>query len=147
MTLDEIDAMTDEDVEALFYCARWPPDGAPKCPSCQSREFYALDSRRTRKCRACGKQYSLLSGTALSHSKVPLRRLLMSMVLFCDGVPAREAGRIVGGNDKAAWVLNRKFAALGARDPRGMLHEAMQSPSTPELRGYWQKHLNGGRPR
>lgn len=51
--------------------SRWP-DGF-RCPRCGAEAFTRLSTRALFECHGCGRQTSVTAGTALAHTKVPLR--------------------------------------------------------------------------
>ena len=100
---------------------RWP-DGAV-CPHCDSRHASYLEprngkSRATRtgkqsqrrvwQCLDCRKQYSVLTGTMMHGTKVPIRvwaLVMFEMVSSKNGVAAREIERKYGVCCRTAWHL------------------------------------------
>jgi hypothetical protein len=125
----------DEDAAyALFERARWggPPDRCPHCGR-SSRCYYlrprANGARRTRtgattyrrlwKCGACRRQFSVLSGTVLAGSRVPVRIWLAVLANWPDsGTPTpRSIVESLGLTPETArQVIRRLAAALAGRD-------------------------------
>lgn len=109
--------MADEEVHAFFMRMRWGPNAEHEqvCPSCGviNRHHY----KRTRKqwvCKDCGHTFSLTSGTILADRKVPLRKLLETMVLWSHstkGMSASQLSRSVGLSMKTMFVLLHKLRA------------------------------------
>jgi transposase-like protein len=77
--------MSDRGAENVFLRLRWPEtDGKPVCPSCGCRVCY--DCRRPAgqarwRCKACGADFSVTSGTLFAWHKLPLRTYLMAIVV------------------------------------------------------------------
>src|SRR5207253_4103806 len=87
---------TEADAYAYMEKLRWP-DG-PVCPHCRSMErHYFLKprggtratrtgsptERRVWKCKACRKQFSVITGTVFHGTKVPLHTWLMVVFEMC----------------------------------------------------------------
>lgn len=62
---------TESAAHAFLVSWRWPNGFV--CPTCSGRRFAFLARRRLWQCRACRRQTSITAGTALQHSKIPLR--------------------------------------------------------------------------
>lgn len=105
---------------------RW--DGTPECPHCGNNErCYFLTpkngtSRKTRtgsasqrrlwKCGACRKQFSVLTGTVMHGTKIPVRTWVFVMFEMCaskNGIAAREIERKYGITNRAAWFLTHRI--------------------------------------
>src|SRR3954462_4961552 len=69
--------MSDRGAENVFLRLRWPEtDGKPLCPRCGCQICY--DCRRSEhqprwRCKACGADFSVTSGTLFAWHKLPLR--------------------------------------------------------------------------
>lgn len=62
---------------ARFVAVRWP-EGA-FCPHCRGTKIYAFSDKKTHKCAACGRRFSIKVGTIFEDSKVPLRKWLVAI--------------------------------------------------------------------
>src|SRR5712691_233714 len=88
---------SDEDAAYRFLeRQRWP--NGPVCPHCgcmnaaflpprngvdrETRTGHATQ-RRVWKCKDCGKQFSVLLGTVLEDSRIPVSKWLLAMHLMC----------------------------------------------------------------
>ena len=96
---------------------RWP--GGFSCPHCSAREPYRVShGRRTvLQCRGCGRQTSLMAGTVLESSKLPLRMWFLAMFLICQaktGLSALALKRQLGVSYRTAWLLHHKVMAIMA---------------------------------
>lgn len=113
------EAMTDDEIEALFARLRWPPAGTPICPKCGIGETYRVSKNGGRvfrcKTRTCRTDITLLGGTALTASKIPLRRIYLGAVAYCARRSWRngmELARAMGASHKAGWLLSCRFDRL-----------------------------------
>ena len=64
------------------------------------------------RCRACGKDFSLTSGTLFASHKLPLRMYLAAITIFCNEVKGKSAlamSRDLGVAYKSAFVLFHKL--------------------------------------
>ncbi len=95
---------------------RWADtNGAPVCPHCGGVDAY--DCRRPNgaprfRCRACGKDFSITSGTLFASHKLPLRMYLAAIAIFCNEVKGKSAlalSRDLGVSYKGAFVLFHKL--------------------------------------
>ena len=82
LSLARVLNMTNHEAEAVFASIRWPETrGKPVCPCCGCDSSY--DCRRPSgaprwRCKGCGKDYSLTSGTSFAYHKLPISRYLAS---------------------------------------------------------------------
>jgi transposase-like protein len=125
---------TEGDAYRYLEELRW--NGRPLCPHCGSvGEHYFLTpangkSRRTRtgapserrvwKCRDCRKQFSVLTGTIMHGSKVPVRTWLFVIFEACsskNGIAAREVERKYGLCPRTAWHLLHRIREAMKREP------------------------------
>src|SRR5437660_7848244 len=118
--------MTDAEAETAFKMIRWADtNGAPVCPSCGSVEAY--EARRPNgglrfRCKACGKDFTITSGTLFASHKLPLRGYLAAIAIFCNEVKGKSAlalSRDLGLSYKAAFVLLHKLREAMADELRG----------------------------
>jgi transposase-like protein len=126
LSLASVFRMTDAEAEVAFCKVRWPDtDGAPVCPHCGGLDAY--DCRRpsgaTRfECRACGKDFSITSGTLFASHKLPLRGYLAAIAIFCNEVKGKSMlalSRDLGTSYKTAFVLAHKLREAMAEELRG----------------------------
>jgi transposase-like protein len=113
LSLAKVLRMTDKEAEVAFRSVRWAEtDGAPVCPECGGLDHYDLKSRPVWKCKGCGKQFSLTSGTIFHSRKMSLRDILGAVAIFINGAKgysALQLSRDLGCDYKAAFVLLHKF--------------------------------------
>ena len=86
--------MSNRGVENVFLRLRWPEtDGKPVCPRCSCAVCYvcrrSTDQPRWR-CKACGHDFSITSGTLFAWHKLPLRTYLLAVAEFCNEVKGKS---------------------------------------------------------
>ena len=108
--------MSEQGAENVFLRLRWPQtDGKPICPNCACRICY--DCRRPSgqprwRCKACGGDFSVTSGTLFAWHKLPLRTYLMAIAVFCNEVKGKSMlafARDLDVQYKTAFVLAHKL--------------------------------------
>ena len=115
LSVEKIEKMTDKAVHAYFAKMRWGDDGTQVCPECGSIEkHYWIASRKQWRCRsvACGRVFSVTSGTVFSDHKLPLKKILKAMVIFINnvkGISALALTRELGVAYQTAFVLLHKL--------------------------------------
>lgn len=83
--------MSEEEARAVFQAIRWSDnDGEPYCPKCGCIAVYGYKTRALWKCKACGYQFSVTSGTIFANHKLPLRDYLLAIAIFCNGGDGRR---------------------------------------------------------
>lgn len=129
------EVLTEADAYRLLETLRWGE--TPRCPFCQGTEDVYLivpengvsrrsaagtmSERRVWKCRECRKQFSVLTGTIMHATKIPVRTWVLVLFDMCaakNGISAREVERRYGVTIKTAWHLLhhiRKAMAGGDR--------------------------------
>jgi transposase-like protein len=126
LSLAQVFAMTAEEAEAMFRRLRWSDtDGAPVCPHCGGLDAY--DCRRKSgaprwECKACGKDFSITSGTLFASHKLPLKAYLAAIAIFCNEVKGKSAlamSRDLGLSYKSAFVLLHKLREAMAAEMKG----------------------------
>jgi transposase-like protein len=139
---------SEADAYAYMESLRWP-DG-PICPHCGSVEkHYFLKprsgtARKTRtgsetqrrlwKCKTCRKQFSVITGTVIHGTKVPLHTWLMVVFEMCankNGIAAREIERKYGVAPKTAWFMTQRLReAIQTRAPEKLLSGTVVADKT-----------------
>lgn len=126
LNLIEIFRMSDEAIEKLFAQFRWPETGGEaSCVHCGSVSVY--DCRRPNgapryRCKDCGKDFSITSGTLFASHKMPLRIYLAAVLLFCNEVKGKSMlamSRELGLSYKTAFVLCHKLREAMATELKG----------------------------
>jgi transposase-like protein len=125
---------TEGDAYLYLENLRW--GDRPICPHCGSIEDHyflnpangksrktrtgAASERRVWKCRACRKQFSVLTGTIMHGSKIPVRTwvlVIFDMVASKNGIAAREIERRYDLSSKSAWHMMHRIREAMKRDP------------------------------
>jgi Transposase zinc-ribbon domain len=76
----------------MFRAIRWTAtDGEPVCPRCGCVAVYEYASRPIFKCKGCGHQFSVTSGTIFASRKLPMRDYLMAIAIFVNGAKGHSA--------------------------------------------------------
>ena len=126
LSLTAVFRMTDEQAEDAFRKVRWEEtNGEPVCPACGGVDAY--DCRRPNgaprfRCRACGKDFSITSGTLFASHKLPLRMYLAAIAIFVNEVKGKSMlamSRDLGVSYKAAFVLCHKMREAMAEEMKG----------------------------
>jgi len=108
-----IAAMSDKEVHQTFAELRWGDAEMQACPGCGSfRDHYWRESRQQWRCRDCGRDFSVTSGTPFAYHKKSLREILWAMFRFINneaGVSTIEHGNDFGWWDKTSWYFQSKL--------------------------------------
>jgi transposase-like protein len=112
LSLVKVMRMSDEQARTAFRKIRWSEtDGNPVCPECGSDKCYDLATRQVYKCKACGKQYSITSGTIFHARKLAVRDILAAIAVFVNGAKgysALQLSRDLSIDYKTAFVMLHK---------------------------------------
>lgn len=126
LSLAAVFQMKDAEAEAAFRRIRWADtEGQPVCPHCGGIDAY--DCRRLKgaprfRCRACGKDFTITSGTLFASHKLPLRCYLAAIAIFCNEVKGKSAlalSRDLNVSYKCAFVLLHKLREAMAEELKG----------------------------
>ena len=72
----------------LFRSIRWAStDGDAVCGKCGCCECYTFKARRIFKCKGCGAQFSVTSGTIFASRKLPIRTVTNPRTLSVTSRP------------------------------------------------------------
>ncbi len=114
---------------------RWggDPEVCPHCGSDKGSYFLkpsngvsrktrtgSASQRRVWKCKACRKQFSVLTGTVFHGTKIPVRTWIFVIFEMCtskNGVAAREIQRKYDLTAKSAWFMLHRIREAMRRDP------------------------------
>jgi transposase-like protein len=124
LTLGQVARMSDEEGERVFIRLRWQDgDGKPYCPKCGCVTVYEGRRRGSLlwQCKACGKNFSLTSGTLFASRKMPLRSYLMAIAIFINEVKGKSMlamSRDLGVSYKTSFVLAHKLREAMASEVR-----------------------------
>src|SRR5258707_1777800 len=132
----------EEACRKAWFAWRWP-EGF-KCPRCAAAEYCEIHDRQLLQCRRCRYQSSLIAGTVLQGTKLPMRVWFRAMHLLAQGKKGLsniELGRRLGISTNAAWRVQHKLMqAMIERDRRYKLCAA-----GPPIEIY-DAHIVGERP-
>ena len=110
----------EEACRMAWFTWRWP-EGF-KCPRCATTEYCEIRDRQLLQCRRCRYQTSLIAGTILQGTKLPMRVWFRAMHLLAQGKKGLsniELGRRLGISTNAAWRVQHKLMqAMIERDRR-----------------------------
>jgi transposase-like protein len=125
--------LTEADAYAYLEYLSW--HGTPVCPKCGTTEVRYIEptngvsrttaggsqsERRVWKCVPCKKQFSVLTGTIMHATKIPVRTWVLVIFEMCcskNGVAAREVERKYGLCPRTAWhMLHRIREAMSHDD-------------------------------
>jgi transposase-like protein len=82
LSLSAVARMSDEEAHARFVAIRWADNnGEPYCPRCGCLDVYGFRCRPIWRCKACGKQFSVTSGTMFHSRKLPPRDYLLAIAI------------------------------------------------------------------
>ena len=116
----------EEACRKAWFAWRWP-EGF-KCPRCAATEYSQIRERQLLQCRRCRYQTSLIAGTILQGTKLPMRVWFRAMHLLAQGKKGLsniELGRRLGISTNAAWRVQHKLMqAMIERDRRYKLGAA-----------------------
>lgn len=119
LSLAQVARMSEEEARQAFARIRWASnDGKPFCPRCGCDAIYSYAARPIFKCKACGHQFSVTSGTIFASHKLPISDYLLAIAIFVNGAKGHSALQLSRDLDcqyKTAFVLAHKIReALGA---------------------------------
>ena len=101
---------TEKQCRAVVIAARRP--GGFWCPACGGREHSMVTTRDLFQCAACRRQTSLIAGTILASTKLPLRtwfRTMYHLTQTKQGISSIELGRRLGVTQTTAWKVKHKL--------------------------------------
>lgn len=127
LTLSTIAKQFSDEEAAWVFLERvtWP--NGPVCPHCGTLNQAAylpprngprktptgkVSYRRLWKCLACQQQFSVLVGTVIEHSHIPVSKWLLAMHMLNagkNGVAALELSRVLGIGYRAAWFMAHRI--------------------------------------
>jgi transposase-like protein len=113
LSLARVARLSDEEAYDTFRMIRWSAtEGEPVCPRCQCAAVYKYETRKLWKCKSCGHQFSVTSGTIFASRKMPIRDLLLAIAIFVNGAKGHSALQLSRDLDcqyKTAFVLAHKI--------------------------------------
>ncbi|MBI4183972.1 MAG: IS1595 family transposase, partial [Proteobacteria bacterium] len=113
LSLAHVMRLAEDEAYGAFKEIRWAEsDGEPFCPRCGCVAVYEYRSRRIFKCKGCGSQFSVTTGTIFASRKLPIRNLLAAIAIFVNGakgISALQLSRDLNVQYKTAFVLAHKL--------------------------------------
>ncbi len=108
--IEAVRYFSDADLALEFMATlRWP-DGAVRCPNCDSDEVRFLGTRKLWECKGkhAKRQFSIKVGTIFEDSPLGLDKWLPAVWMIANdknGISSAELGRAVGVTQKSAWFV------------------------------------------
>jgi transposase-like protein len=126
LSLAKVMRMSDDQAWEAFKTIRWADNGGePNCPKCGSVGTYTFKARRIFKCKDCGSQFSVTSGTIFASRKMAIRDILGAIAIFVNGAKGHSALQLSRDLDcqyKTAFVLAHKIReAIGSQQDHASL--------------------------
>lgn len=113
ISLAKVMRMSDDQAFEAFKAIRWSDtEGEPVCAKCGSYVVWQFKARRIFKCKGCGSQFSVTSGTIFASRKMDLRDILAAIAIFVNGAKGHSALQLSRDLDcqyKTAFVLCHKI--------------------------------------
>ena len=109
---------TDEQCREALENVRWP--SGIHCTRCGCVEVLELEKHNRWECRGCGYQFSVMSGTIMHDSHLPLRKWFIAVYLMCEskkGISANQMKRTLGISYKTAWYLCHRIRQAMGNEP------------------------------
>jgi len=124
LSLKSIYAAGETKAYETFCKLRWPStEGAAVCPHCGGLDAYTITTRRRFKCKACGKQFSVTSGTIFASRKMAFVDLLGAICIMVNGakgISALQLARDINCQHKTAFVLSHKLREAMAAETKSV---------------------------
>lgn len=113
ISVHEISTWTDEECRDFLIQVRWGSKDTVSCPHCGtiSSHYYRVLQKRW-KCKACGKAFGLMAGTVFASTKMPLQKLVSSILTWLNsagGQPALELRRHADVAYSTAFMIQHKL--------------------------------------
>ena len=97
---------------------RWPNGVA--CTRCGDLSVTEIKGRGQWDCQGCGYHFSVMSGTIMHDSHLPLRKWFAAIFLMCEskkGISALQVKRLLGTGYQTAWYLCHRIREAMGNDP------------------------------
>ena len=121
LSLAQVLRMSDAEAYDAFKAIRFSENGGEAfCPKCGAVELYWFRTRKVWKCKGCGKEFAVTSGTLFSSRQLSIRDYLAAIAIFVNGakgISALQLSRDLDVQYKTAFVLSHKLReAMGSED-------------------------------
>lgn len=111
---------SDDACREYLETLRWPNGVA--CLACGSADVTRLPKRDLYQCASCRHQFSVIVGTIMHDSKLPLRKWMLAIYLITEskkGISSLQLSRTLKVTPKTAWYLSHRIrTALRIEDPK-----------------------------
>ncbi len=111
---------SDDACREYLETLRWP--GGVACLECGSTDVTRLPKRDLYQCASCRHQFSVIVGTIMHDSKLPLRKWMLAIYLITEskkGISSLQLSRTLKITPKTAWYLSHRIrTALRLDDPK-----------------------------
>ena len=109
---------TDDRCRDALEAIRWPAGVC--CTRCGDTAVDEVPSRNQFRCRGCKYRFSVMAGTIMHRSHLPLRKWFLAIYLMCEskkGMSANQLKRSLGCQYKTAWYLCHRIREAMGNDP------------------------------
>lgn len=106
---------------------RW--NNIPVCPYCQSKKASRRKKGHRYKCLKCNRSYSVLVGTIMESTKLPILKWFMAIGLILNakkGLSSLQLSRDLGINKNTAWYLQKRIRCAMNEDDT-LLHGLVEA--------------------
>ena len=100
----------DEACRRILEDIRWPEGVA--CIQCGSLNVKPVKNRPSYACNDCAYQFSVMVGTVLQDTKIPLWKWFLATYFICEsrkGISSNQMKRMIGITYKSAWFLTHRI--------------------------------------
>ena len=106
--------------EAWFEAERWPQ--GRRCALCGSDDTYETPKRKPMpyRCKGCKSYFSVRTGTALAHTRVPLRKWAYAIYFVLTNLKSASSMKLhrdIGVTQKTAWYMLHRIRTTFAQSP------------------------------
>ena len=111
MELIEVLTVYNTQQKCIEYLEEQKWGGVPKCPYCDSNRSSKRKNGLRHKCHGCNKSYSVLVGSIMESTKLPLVKWFAAMCLMLNakkGISSLQLSRDIGVNKNTAWYLQKR---------------------------------------
>jgi len=125
---------TEEACRDRLFRMRWPEGFI--CPKCGLKEYGYHTGKKVYQCKAryCHHQASLIAGTVMEHTRLPIKTWFWAIYLMTAdkrGSSATYLSAVLKIRYKSAWLLLQKLrSAMGKRDARYLLEGIVEFDDT-----------------